>query len=74
VVNTIPTDMELFQVGGKPNAKYLRKHFQQEGKLTEAQTLRILNEGTALLRTEPNCLVADAPITSNFNLILPNSI
>ena len=69
VAAKIPLDEELFPDGGPPNVGFLRKHFQHEGKLSEAQTMRILEEGTALLRSEPTCLVTDAPITSTPNRV-----
>ena len=47
----------------KPNLQFLKQHFYREGRLTEEQALWILNAGTQLLRSEPNLLEMDAPIT-----------
>lgn len=47
----------------KPNLQFLKQHFYREGRLTEEQALWIINAGTQLLRSEPNLLEMDAPIT-----------
>jgi serine/threonine-protein phosphatase 2B catalytic subunit len=47
----------------KPNLSFLKQHFYREGRLTEDQALWIIRTGTQLLRTEPNLLEMDAPIT-----------
>jgi len=47
----------------KPNLAFLKQHFYREGRLTEEQALWIINEGTKVLRAEPNLLEMDAPIT-----------
>jgi serine/threonine-protein phosphatase 2B catalytic subunit len=47
----------------KPNIHFLKGHFQREGRLTEEQALWIIKKGTEILRTEPNVLEMDAPIT-----------
>ncbi len=47
----------------KPNLKYLKQHFYREGRLTEEQAMWIIEEGTKVLRAEPNLLEMDAPIT-----------
>lgn len=44
------------------DSDFLRKHFYAEGFLQEEQVLRIIGEGTNLLRQEPNCLELPAPI------------
>ncbi|KAH8690514.1 calcineurin catalytic subunit CnaA [Talaromyces proteolyticus] len=62
---TVPTDDTFWspQDPNKPNLQYLKQHFYREGRLTEKQALWIINTGTQLLRTEPNLLEMDAPIT-----------
>ncbi|KAI9850310.1 MAG: 3',5'-cyclic-nucleotide phosphodiesterase (PDEase) (3':5'-CNP) [Thelocarpon superellum] len=47
----------------KPNLQYLKQHFYREGRLTEQQALWIIETGTEVLRSEPNLLEMDAPIT-----------
>jgi serine/threonine-protein phosphatase 2B catalytic subunit len=47
----------------KPNLLYLKSHFYREGRLTEDQALWIIQTGTEILRSEPNLLEMDAPIT-----------
>ena len=47
----------------KPNLQYLKQHFCREGRLTEEQALWIVQSGTEILRSEPNLLEMDAPIT-----------
>lgn len=47
----------------KPNLAFLKNHFYREGRLTEDQALFILRKGTEILRSEPNMLEMDAPIT-----------
>lgn len=47
----------------KPNLQYLKQHFYREGRLTEEQALWIIHAGSEILRSEPNLLEMDAPIT-----------
>ncbi|KAL9024792.1 MAG: hypothetical protein Q9180_007805, partial [Flavoplaca navasiana] len=47
----------------KPNLQFLKQHFYREGRLTEEQALFIIEEGTKVLKSEPNLLEMDAPIT-----------
>ncbi|RPB08431.1 Metallo-dependent phosphatase [Morchella conica CCBAS932] len=47
----------------KPNLTFLKQHFYREGRLTEEQALFILSRCTEVLKTEPNLLEMDAPIT-----------
>lgn len=47
----------------KPNLQYLKQHFYREGRLTEEQALWIIKAGSDILRSEPNLLEMDAPIT-----------
>lgn len=47
----------------KPNIQFLKQHFYREGRLTEDQALWIIRRGTEILRSEPNLLEMDAPIT-----------
>ncbi|EED22035.1 protein phosphatase-1, putative [Talaromyces stipitatus ATCC 10500] len=60
-----PTDETFYspQDRTKPNLQYLKQHFYREGRLTESQALWIIQTGSELLRTEPNLLEMDAPIT-----------
>ncbi|KAA6411547.1 MAG: serine threonine- phosphatase 2b catalytic subunit [Lasallia pustulata] len=47
----------------KPNLQFLKQHFYREGRLTEDQALWIIQKGTEVLKSEPNLLEMDAPIT-----------
>ncbi|KAJ5318995.1 Serine/threonine-specific protein phosphatase/bis(5-nucleosyl)-tetraphosphatase [Penicillium brevicompactum] len=47
----------------KPNLQYLKQHLYREGRLSEEQALWIIHAGTEVLRSEPNLLEMDAPIT-----------
>jgi serine/threonine-protein phosphatase 2B catalytic subunit len=47
----------------KPNLQFLKQHFYREGRLTEEQAIWIIQAGTEILRSEPNLLEMDAPIT-----------
>jgi serine/threonine-protein phosphatase 2B catalytic subunit len=60
-----PTDQQFFSPhdSTKPNLQFLKQHFYREGRLTEAQALYIIEEGTKVLKQEPNLLEMDAPIT-----------
>ncbi|KAG0646656.1 Serine threonine-phosphatase 2B catalytic subunit [Hyphodiscus hymeniophilus] len=62
---TPPTDQQFFspQDPSKPNLQFLKQHFYREGRLTEEQALYIIEEGTKVLKQEPNLLEMDAPIT-----------
>lgn len=60
-----PTDEQFFspQDRTKPNIQFLKQHFYREGRLTEQQALWIIKKGTEILKSEPNMLEMDAPIT-----------
>ncbi|KIX02533.1 serine/threonine-protein phosphatase 2B catalytic subunit [Rhinocladiella mackenziei CBS 650.93] len=60
-----PTNEQFYSSSdrSKPNLSFLKQHFYREGRLTEEQALWIINEGTKLLKAEPNLLEMDAPIT-----------
>lgn len=47
----------------KPDVQFLKNHFYREGRLTHEQAKFIITSATALLRSEPNLLELDAPIT-----------
>lgn len=60
-----PTEDQFFspQDRSKPNLQFLKQHFYREGRLTEEQALWIIHKGTEVLKSEPNLLEMDAPIT-----------
>ncbi|KAF2403113.1 calcineurin A [Trichodelitschia bisporula] len=59
-----PTDEQFWNADrSKPNLQFLKQHFYREGRLTHEQALWIIREGTKVLRSEPNLLEMDAPIT-----------
>ncbi|KAL2824013.1 Metallo-dependent phosphatase-like protein [Aspergillus cavernicola] len=47
----------------KPNLQFLKQHFYREGRLSEDQALWIIQAGNQILKSEPNLLEMDAPIT-----------
>lgn len=62
---TTPSDESFWSPDdpNKPNLPFLKQHFYREGRLTEEQALWIIKAGTEILRSEPNLLEMDAPIT-----------
>lgn len=60
-----PTEEQFFSPNdrNKPNLQFLKQHFYREGRLTEEQALWIIEHGTSILKSEPNLLEMDAPIT-----------
>ncbi|XP_041485661.1 serine/threonine-protein phosphatase 2B catalytic subunit alpha isoform-like isoform X5 [Lytechinus variegatus] len=69
-VKTVPhppkhrlTEKEVYDLSGKPRPDVLKQHFLQEGRLEESVALRIINEGTDILRKESTMLTIDAPVT-----------
>lgn len=58
-----PSDEQVFLPNGLPNCEFLKTHFFQEGRLHEAQAVRILRDATELLASEPNLLEVPAPVT-----------
>ena len=60
-----PTEDQFFSPNdrSKPNLHFLKQHFYREGRLTEEQALWIIEHGTSILKSEPNLLEMDAPIT-----------
>ncbi|CAO1622363.1 unnamed protein product [Sympodiomycopsis kandeliae] len=60
-----PTDEEFFSETDptKPDIAFLKNHFYREGRLTDEQAVFILRRATEILKSEPNVLEVDAPIT-----------
>jgi hypothetical protein len=54
---------------GLPIPDIIRKHLQQEGKLSKELLLEIISLGTQVLVQEPNVLAVKEPVTSNYNFI-----
>jgi hypothetical protein len=63
--NHILTDQEFFSPldPTKPNIEVLKKHFFHEGRISNQHALYLIHAGAQLLRSEPNVLEIDAPIT-----------
>lgn len=66
----VPTDDQFWSKVDKtkPDIAFLKNHFYREGRLTEEQALYILEKGGELLRSEPNLLEVDAPITGKLRV------
>lgn len=63
IANFKPTNDQLFLKTGVPNIEFLKQHFLQEGRLTEEQTIKILEMAGDVFRKEPNLLQVPAPVT-----------
>lgn len=61
---TLPEDYQVFDEAGNPQVEFIKSHFYVEGKLSQAQLLKILEDGVNLLTKEPNLLELEVPITS----------
>ncbi len=61
----LPTDQQFYSSSDptKPDIAFLKNHFYREGRVTEEQALYIITKGAEVLRSEPNLLEVDAPIT-----------
>lgn len=66
----IPTDEQFWsrEDPTKPDVAFLKNHFYREGRLSEEQALAIIEKGTEILRSEPNLLHVDAPVTGAYLL------
>ena len=51
----------------KPDWQKLKTHFMAEGRLDEEVSLRILREGAAALKEEPNLVTVSSSVTSRFS-------
>jgi len=49
--------------GTSINTEILRDHLRQEGRLSEELALKIIRDGTEVLKKEPNVLNVDSPVT-----------
>jgi len=62
-----PTDEQFFLYDRSgapmPNLDFIRKHFHDEGRLTEQQAIYILERTTDVLSREPNLLSVPSPVT-----------
>ncbi|ORX74473.1 calcineurin [Linderina pennispora] len=61
----IPEHSDVFENGDqtKPNCDFLKDHFFREGRLRESDALAILEEATAILKSEPTLLTLSSPVT-----------
>lgn len=54
---------DIYDKNGKPQPEVLKTHFVHEGRLTEEAALKIIHEGTKILRAEETMLSVEAPVT-----------
>ncbi|KAJ6548690.1 Metallo-dependent phosphatase [Mycena capillaripes] len=61
----IPTQEQFFAASDptKPDIAFLKNHFYREGRLSEEQALYIIEKATDVLRSEPNMLALEGPVT-----------
>ncbi|KAJ7648767.1 Metallo-dependent phosphatase-like protein [Mycena polygramma] len=61
----IPTAEQFFAASDptKPDIAFLKNHFYREGRLSEEQALYIIEKATEVLRSEPNMLALEGPVT-----------
>ncbi|KAJ7729937.1 Metallo-dependent phosphatase-like protein [Mycena metata] len=61
----IPTPEQFFAASDptKPDIAFLKNHFYREGRLSEEQALYIIEKATEVLRSEPNMLALEGPVT-----------
>ncbi|KAF7355955.1 Serine/threonine-protein phosphatase [Mycena venus] len=61
----IPTQEQFFAASDptKPDIAFLKNHFYREGRLSEEQALYIIEKANDILRSEPNMLALDGPVT-----------
>jgi serine/threonine-protein phosphatase 2B catalytic subunit len=69
---SIPTPEQFFAASDptKPDIAFLKNHFYREGRLSEDQALYIIEKATEILRSEPNMLALEGPVTSAFGVSL----
>lgn len=60
---------DVYDSKGKPKTDVLKQHFVLEGRLTEECALRLIAEGTAILRKEKTMLDIEAPLTGRLKRI-----
>ncbi|KAF6020044.1 hypothetical protein EB796_021637 [Bugula neritina] len=70
IVKTVPlppskrlTVADVYDSKGKPRPDVLKQHFVLEGRLSNECALKIINDGTALLRAEKTMIDIEAPVT-----------
>jgi serine/threonine-protein phosphatase 2B catalytic subunit len=61
----LPTDAQFFsrEDPSKPDIAFLKNHFYREGRIKEEHALYIIQKATEILRSEPNLLTVEAPVT-----------
>ncbi|XP_067945528.1 serine/threonine-protein phosphatase 2B catalytic subunit 3-like isoform X2 [Watersipora subatra] len=70
IVQTVPLPpakrlsiADVYDAKGKPKPDVLKQHFVLEGRLSDECAMRIISEGTSLLRAEKTMIDIEAPVT-----------
>lgn len=53
----------MYDAKGKPRPDVLKQHFILEGRLSNECAMKIINDGSALLRAEKTMIDIEAPVT-----------
>lgn len=57
------TAADVYDAKGKPRPDVLKQHFILEGRLSNECAMKIINDGSALLRAEKTMIDIEAPVT-----------
>lgn len=63
------TVADVYDSRGKPRPDVLKQHFVLEGRLSDECALRIINDGSALLRAEKTMIDIEAPVTGKYAVL-----
>jgi serine/threonine-protein phosphatase 2B catalytic subunit len=61
---------QLWLPSGLPNHEALRLHLLAEGRLSQADALKLIGMAKEAYRAQPNLLELDAPLTGVFSIVV----